>query len=226
MNNIKIGILGGIGPQATGYFYLNLIDKLKSSGKIKSNQDYPQIIINSVNAPELTSEKVDNKMLAPYIKGVAELSIHKPNFIVMVCNTIHLYRDKIIGGSKYKNILSIRKIVKNKLPKKQKICILATPSTVKTGLYKYDNCFYQNPENKNLIEIGNIVNNYNSTGNTKKNKTKLIKIIKKQQQKGAEVFLTACTEISELLQNEREFNILSTLDILLDYVFKKSIAKK
>jgi len=223
MNNIKIGILGGIGPQATGYFYLSLINKLKSSGKIKSNQDYPQIIINSINAPELTLEKVNNKVLAPYVKGVAELSIHKPDFIVMVCNTIHLYRNKIISESRYKDILCLREIIKNKLPKKQKICILATPSTVKMGLYEYDNYFYQNPENKDLIEIGNIVNNYNSTGNTKENKIKLINIIKKQQQKGAEVFLTACTEISELLQNEREFNVLSTLDILVDYVFKKSI---
>lgn len=225
MNHLKIGILGGIGPQATGYFYTNLIDKLKKSGKIKNNQDYPQIIINSINAPELTSEKINNDELKSYINGISELSNHNPKFIVMVCNTIHIYRDRIIDESKYKNILSIREIVKNKLPSQKKICILATPSTIKSGLYKYDNYVYENPENNDLIEIGNIVNNYNSNGNVKENKEKLIRIIKKQKKNGAEVFLTACTEVSELLQTEKDFKILSTLDILLDHVFENCLQK-
>lgn len=51
------------------------------------------------------------------------------------------------------------------------------------------------------------------------------KIIKKQQKNGAEVFLTACTEVSELLQTEKDFKILSTLDILLDYVFENCLQK-
>jgi len=225
MNNLKIGILGGIGPQTTGYFYTSLINKLKKSRKITSNKDYPHIIINSINAPELTSDQVLNSMLEPYIKGVSDLKIHQPDFVVMVCNTIHLYRDKIINKSKYKNILSIREIVKNKLPNKKNICILATPLTVNRKLYKYNNYIYINPENEDLIKIGNIVNNYNSTGEIIKNRKKLITIIKKQKKIGADIFLTACTEISELLQNEKNFNILSTLDILLDYVFEKCLQK-
>ncbi len=56
----KIGILGGIGPEATGHFYLKLIKRLQETGRIKRNTDYPQIIINSIPAPELVDEKIQD----------------------------------------------------------------------------------------------------------------------------------------------------------------------
>ena len=52
-NNFKIGILGGIGPEATGEFYNKLIKRLQEKDLIKSNKDFPQIFINSIPAPEL-----------------------------------------------------------------------------------------------------------------------------------------------------------------------------
>lgn len=171
----------------------------------------------------MLSQKSDFDKLEIYIKGISELAIHKPDFIVMVCNTIHLYRDGIIEKSGYKNILSIREIVKQKLPENKKICILATPSTVNSGLYKFDGYDYENPQNSQLQQIANVVNNYNSTGNYEENHKILVKIIEAQNSKGAEIFLTACTEISELLHEEGSFKILSTLDILIDHVFSMSL---
>jgi len=114
---MKIGILGGIGPEATGYFYSTLINKLKKSGFIKKNKDYPQFFINSINAPELISLKVPNSDIQPYIDGIKELAMHKPDFIVMVCNTIHVYRDLIIQKSGFSNILSLRESGKPMTPR-------------------------------------------------------------------------------------------------------------
>src|SRR3989338_5655614 len=95
MKQIKIGVLGGIGPEATGLFYLKLIKRLQDSGLIRDNQDFPQIIINSIPAPELIFDKVENTDLEVYENGIQELDKMNPDFIVMVCNTIHLYHQSL-----------------------------------------------------------------------------------------------------------------------------------
>src|SRR3989338_7494975 len=92
--NITIGILGGIGPEATGNFYLKLISEIQKQKLVKSNKDYPRIIINSIPAPELTS-KVNKAQLTDYVYGLKSLEKYGADFIVMVCNTIHLYRDSL-----------------------------------------------------------------------------------------------------------------------------------
>jgi aspartate racemase len=159
MNNQKIGILGGIGPQATGYFYSNLITKLKDSGKIRSNADFPNIIINSINAPELTGADISIQQLQPYIDGIKELAVHKPDYILMVCNTIHVYRDLMIQESGYANILSIREIVGKYLEKysEQKFCVLGSISTIKSGLFSFENIDFIKPDTEQLEKLGNII---------------------------------------------------------------------
>lgn len=224
---MKIGILGGIGPEATGYFYSNLINKLKKSGLIKENKDYPQFFINSINAPELTGLKVPDSDLQPYIDGIKELAIHKPDFIVMVCNTIHVYRDLIIKKSGFSNILSLRDIVKEELVGVSlPLCILATPSTIKNDLYRYNEFSYVDLDVEDLEEIAKIVVDFNATGEKSRNKEKLEKIIEKQTKLGAKSFLVACTEISELLADENSIQKMDSLEILLNYVFKKIISSK
>ena len=219
---MKIGILGGIGPEATGYFYITLINKLKKSGLIKKNKDYPQFFINSINAPELTSLEVQNSDIQLYIDGINELTTHKPDFIVMVCNTIHIYRDLLIQKSGFNNILSLRDIVKEELTKASlPLCILATPLTIKNDLYRYNEFSYINLDAGDLKEITEIIINFNATGDKEKNKEKLIEIIKKQTKLGAKSFLMACTEISELLVDENNIQKLDSLEILLNFVLKK-----
>lgn len=224
----KIGILGGIGPEATGYFYNKLMHKLRQSGTIKSNVDYPQIIINSINAPELTSlDSITEEQIRPYIKGIQELLLHKPDFIVMACNTIHVFRDKIIDNTNYSNILSIRDIVGSVLIDiNEPICVLGTASTIKSNLFHFDQCNYIDLDSLAMAKLGQIVNKYNATGDAELGRSELNKIIIRQSGKGARIFLTACTEISRLLDNVGEYNIVSSLDILIDYVYERSLSKQ
>ena len=142
---IKIGILGGIGPEATAEFYSKLIYTLQKEKLIKSNKDYPQIIINSIPAPELIYEKILKEDLKPYIEGLKELDKFNPDFIVMVCNTIHLYYERLQKEVKTP-IIDLRKEVKEYLIKnkiKSRLDIFASltfedvsRSFVKIGLKK------------------------------------------------------------------------------------------
>jgi aspartate racemase len=129
---VKIGVLGGIGPEATAVFYKKLIEQIQNNFDIKSNKEFPQIFINSIPAPELIRNTISKEELKPYIIGLKELDEQNPDFIIMVCNTIHLYYNRLQKTVRTK-ILDVRKEVANEL-KSQKIrsaLIIGTPCTTK-----------------------------------------------------------------------------------------------
>src|SRR3989344_3894093 len=55
-NHKKIGILGGVGPQATQFIYGKIIELSQSKYGAKNNNDYPQILIESVPVPDFISD--------------------------------------------------------------------------------------------------------------------------------------------------------------------------
>ncbi len=227
---MKIGVLGGIGVEATGYFYLSLIKRLQESGMIKSNTDYPNLIINSVPAPELHLEEHDRpEIVEPYINGIRALSKMEPDFMVMVCNTIHLYLDTIKEKSGYTNFLSLKDIVKNALDetRPRKICVLGTGLTVSRGLYNFDEYDYIVLSEAEQDTLCDVVVAFNRDGSSPEHmkvfKETLMGIVRNKQAQGAEMFLLACTEISEILTKE-SIPSMDTLELLIDAVAHKVIA--
>ena len=91
MKNIRIGVLGGIGPEATHEFYGKLIKELQERSLVKANRDFPQIVINSIPAPELVYESISDENLTDYVEGLKQLDGFGVDFIVMVCNTIYCF---------------------------------------------------------------------------------------------------------------------------------------
>src|SRR3989344_778400 len=87
----KIGILGGIGPESSALFYERLIT-LAQSCNLKSNTEYPHIILESIPAPELLLENPD---LTLYEEAIKNLQRAGADFIVLVCNTAYIYRNHL-----------------------------------------------------------------------------------------------------------------------------------
>ena len=57
MNNKKIGIIGGVGPQSTAFIYEKIIQFSQSKYHAKNNSDYPRLVIESVPVPDFISNK-------------------------------------------------------------------------------------------------------------------------------------------------------------------------
>ena len=56
MNNQIIGIIGGMGPQASAEFYRVLIHRARKQYGAHENNDYPEILIDSVPVPDFLSD--------------------------------------------------------------------------------------------------------------------------------------------------------------------------
>lgn len=212
--NFRIGVLGGIGPESTKEFYERLIENLQKSGLIKNNTDFPQIVINSIPAPELIYDKISARDLQPYIKGLKELDEFGVDFIVMVCNTIHLYFEKLQNGISTP-ILDLREEIRKVLNRRKikSALILGTPSTVKQGLYRFEGVRTFEPSLGETKFLSRSIFNFNRGRYFQKERVG--RICQKYLKKGAEIVILGCTEFSVMLRKDK-FVKLNTIDILVD----------
>jgi aspartate racemase len=217
MKNMRIGVLGGIGPEATNEFYGKLVKELQERGLVKSNSDFPQIAINSIPAPELVYESISEEDLTMYIEGLKQLDRFGVDFIVMVCNTIYLFYDKLQKQIKTP-ILNLREEIKHVLDKKKinSVLILGTPSTVNKGLYRFDGIKCIVPDKSELTDLSSAIFNFNR-GSKKENQTeKVKKICDKYLSYGkVETIVLGCTEVALMLENEN-FPKVNTIDVLVN----------
>ena len=220
---MKLGVLGGIGPEATGEFYSRLISRLQEKGLIKSNKDFPQIVINSLPAPELIDEDISDKDLKPYLEGLKELDKFKVDFIVMVCNTIHLFYDKLQKEIKTP-IIDLRKVVERSLAEKdiKSAFIIGTPNTIKKGLYRFSsiNCF--EPDDNEIKQLTEAIFSFNRGFKKDEQIYRVKKICQKYLDKGAETVILGCTEFAVMLGKENMPKI-DTIDVLVDAIIERII---
>lgn len=216
-HTIKIGVLGGIGPEATGRFYDGLFRRLQQRG-IEGNTSYPQVIVNSIPAPELVG-KISDDQIIPYRIGLKELDDLGVDFIAMVCNTIHLYRDELQKGIRA-SIIDLREEVRRKLATEniKKITVLGTGPTIEQGLYAFPEMENVPISHEDIQKLEMIIINYNSgkdKKNTKYQIADVVGIAVKYINEGAQVALLGCTEIAVMLKDVHIPKI-DTLDVLID----------
>jgi aspartate racemase len=132
-----IGILGGMGTQAG----LDFCSKLAKLNRGKADQNYPLFILyNKASIPDRKQHiKRYKKILSSLIEGCQFLQKNKCKFIAMPCNTAHFWYLDLRKRIKIP-ILNMPELVylniSKKCKKNTKIGLLATETTIKTGIYK------------------------------------------------------------------------------------------
>lgn len=227
MGPMRIGVLGGIGPEATGIFYLKLIKKLQESGLITRNEDFPQIIINSIPAPELISDQIKDSELEVYRQGLKELDSMNLDFIVMVCNTIHLYREMFQLEIKTK-IFDLQMALKRYLSSKNitSILILGTPQTIKCGLYKFPGIKNYEPTRVEMDTISKAVFDFNRGTEKSKQVETIREICQYYIFQSIELVILGCTELAVMLEQDNLPKIDPMevmIDMVIDKVYKRSL---
>lgn len=217
---MKIWVLWWIWPKSTILFYDLLINKFQKYSNIKWNEWYPHILINSIPAPELN---YNNQNISHYLNWIKLLEKNNVNFIVMVCNTIHLFYE-FLQNNVSVQILDLKNLVKNYLLSKNlyKIWVIWTSLTINKWLYNFENIEIIYPEAKNLIIIDEIILNRNLWKSWKKDIMNIINITYKLLDNNVQCIFLWCTELVSILQNVN-FHKISSIDILVDWTYNKII---
>jgi aspartate racemase len=129
-----IGILGGMGPAAT----MDLFQKIILNTPIQTEQDHLRIII--YNNPKIPPRTQQSNPLPELIKSAILLERAGADFIIMPCNTAHIWLEQIKAAIKIPFYSIIENTVEFMLlendPTNQKILLLGTETTINYGLYQ------------------------------------------------------------------------------------------
>ena len=98
MKNKTVGVLGGLGPMASVYFYEMVVNMTDA----KTDQEHVDMIItNRATTPDRTafivgeSDEDPSKVL---IDDAKKLENYGVDFIAMTCNTAHYFYNKIANS--------------------------------------------------------------------------------------------------------------------------------
>ena len=133
-----LGILGGLGPAASVYFY-RIITEHTSAQRDQDHLDI--VLVSGASIPDRTEfilGKSENSPLPAMIDGVRRLTAAGAELIAIPCNTAHYFYDQIERSSSVPVLNIVRETVQ--LAKKagiRKLGIMATTGTVVTGAYQH-----------------------------------------------------------------------------------------
>lgn len=145
MENTKtVGVIGGLGPMATVYFY-DMVVRLTDA---KTDQEHIDMVIaNRATTPDRTDYIIGKSDVSPVDvlkKDAKRLENFGSDFIVITCNTAHFFYNEISEEVSIPVLNIIEETIKHAKEKNhKKLGILATTGNINTKLYqnmceKYD----------------------------------------------------------------------------------------
>lgn len=219
-----MGVLGGMGPQATIEFMKRVMNHTNAHDDI----DHLRMIVDSnPKVPSRIAAIIEKKggepgvVLAEMAKG---LEAAGAQFLVITCNTAHYYLEDIRAAASIP-VLNVIQLSAAKLSqalgKKAKIGVLASPAIQQIALFEktfhqYDlSLAYPDPkEQENLLAIIRAV----KAGALSQAEQKAYEQIAKSllDNHGVKGIIVACTELSLLPLPRRKTLIIDTLDVLVE----------
>ncbi len=134
-----LGVLGGMGPQATNTFYQRIIDRTQA----EKDQEHLQVLIwSDAKIPDRTAgilagPEAAEQVYQALLDGARLLERAGCTVLAIPCNTSHYFADRLQAQLKIPLIHMIRETVAAiQAMGKKTVGILATDGTVRTGIYQ------------------------------------------------------------------------------------------
>jgi len=137
MSEQRLGILGGMGPQATQDFYQRILDRTDASC---DQEHLPTLIWSDTSMPDRTAAILGGDAEGCYrrlLDGARLLERGGCTALAIPCNTSHYFADRLQGDIAIPLIHMPRETVAALAADgKKRAGILATDGTVRTGIYQ------------------------------------------------------------------------------------------
>ena len=133
----RLGILGGMGPQATQVFYQRILDRTDAA----RDQDHvPTLILSDTGMPDRTAAILGGDAEGCYARLLADARLLEGagcTVLAIPCNTSHYFVDRLqaeIGAP----ILHMIRLTAQAMAAsgRRRVGVLATDGTIQTGLYQ------------------------------------------------------------------------------------------
>ena len=196
----KLGVLGGMGPQATQVFYQFVLDRTDAA---RDQEHLPAVILSDTGIPDRTAAILSGDTDGIYRRLLGDAKLLENcgcTAIALPCNTSHYFVDKLQGEIGIPILHMIRETAAILAAQgKKRPGILATDGTVQTGLYQKEcaarglEAVPPDPETQKLVT--SIIYDEIKQGE-KGSRDKFAKIDRAIRRLGCDCAVLACTELS------------------------------
>ncbi|MDF2504842.1 amino acid racemase [Clostridium sp.] len=226
---MKIGIVGGIGPESTVDYYKSLIYKYQ---KIKTDGSYPKIIIDSIDMKEvltLVSNKEWYKLVNLIVNSLNNLYMAGATIGVISSNTPHIVFYKIKKLSPMPVLSIVEETRKRaKEMKLKRLALLGTLTTMEEPFYKDSflksaiDIVVPRKAEREYIQQRIFTELENGIINRRTRQGFLTIINRMKKEESIDGVILGCTEIPLILK-DRDLNIpfLNTVQIHVDGIIEE-----
>lgn len=222
-----VGIIGGLGPQTSAKFYLEII-----SSCLKNNKSQrPKVLIWSVpmwiklEKNLILGKEPDPQILNLLVNTAKGLEKAGADFLVMPCNTMHIFIEKIRNAVNIP-ILSIVDETFFILKKRSisKIGLLGTSTTINKNLFTNslnDIGIKQiTPQNTQQKKLDKIISNLVLGKHSIEDEIDIERIIEQMINLGIREIILACTDLQLIVKPNSQIEIIDTMQILAEATVK------
>ena len=219
----KIGILGGVGPQATAFIYQKIMLSAQKNHNAKNNDDYPDLLIASVPVPDFISSKdhLDEakRMLIESAKGLERAGCQA---LCIGSNTVHILIEELQAEVAVP-FISMVELVATKCKELgySKVALLGTPVLLNSKLYdtalSKENIELIKPDERQIETCDIVIRSVIAGSNEIPNRNEYVDVLSSMFDQGADGIILGCTELPLVLDYEvLGKRVLSSDEILAD----------
>ncbi len=217
----SVGIIGGLGPETTSEFYLEVIFQCQK----KNNEQRPLIVISSVPLPleierDLISSNKGKERYIPFLVTEAKrLENVGVDFLVMPCNSLHVFIREIRASVNIP-VLSIVEETARYLQEKEIKCVglISTSATIANRVY--EESFLEHgidfvaPNDLQKVQMDKIIQRLIAGCHLNNDRELVLQVIHDLVDQKVECVALACTDLQLLLPSSNQIEIFDTMKVL------------
>jgi aspartate racemase len=221
----RIGILGGMGPAATADLYLAIVALCQQRYGARYDSDYPQMIINSIPAPDVVERLVvdrlpdEARLVAMLEQGVQTLESAGADFVVVACNTVHVFHAAMASAVS----IPVVDLVEETVAEVHRaghgsVGLLATGMTMDSGIYRRS-CQRRGvdllePDEHQQQRLTELIMDILAGRHTQQCTARLTDLMAELQNQGSEAVILGCTDLSAVAPDPFPIPLYDTTQIL------------
>lgn len=227
----SVGVIGGLGPETTAEFYLEVIFGCQKL----CNIERPLIVVSSVPLIlEIEKDLIEsNKGIERYIPFLVSeakrLERSDVDFLVMPCNSLHLFINEIREAVNIP-VLSIVEETISYLQKKHynKVGLISTSATIANSVYesqlKEHNIGFVTPDGLQKAWMDKIIQRLVNGQHLNKDRELITEVIYSLTEKDVDCIALACTDLQLLLPDSKVIEVFDTMKVLAESTVQKIIS--
>lgn len=226
-----VWVIWWLWPETTAEFYLNI----SFSCQRQQKDHRPGIVVASVPLPYAIESDAMNahegyeRILPFLLEEARRLERTGIDFIVMPCNSLHIFIDQIRESVSIPVLSIIEETMKFLIEHNiWKVGVVSTSATIKNKLYEdafeTNHISYETPDAYQQAKMGKYIKNLVMWMQSSKDRDGLIEIIDDLTVKDLDCVILACTDLQLLIPEHKDVPIFDTMKILADATVKEMLS--